>query len=49
MPSIRTTHHSLRFFDVFVSEEELSVEVAQVDRIEVDDMNFTKASKNKIL
>lgn len=34
---------------MLVSEEELSVEVTQVDGIEVDDMNVAKAEEDKVL
>jgi hypothetical protein len=43
------THQSLRFLDVLVSEEELSVQVAQVDGVKINDVNFTEASQDEVL
>ena len=34
---------------MLVSEEELAVEVAKVDGVQVDDLDLAKASENKIL
>jgi len=34
---------------VFVSEEELSVQVRKIDGIEIDNVDFAEASENKIL
>jgi len=34
---------------MLVSEEKLAIEVAEVDRVKVDDMNLAKACKDKIL
>lgn len=39
----------LRLLDVFMSEEELPVQIAEVDCIEINDMYFPKASKDKVL
>lgn len=39
-------YQSFRLLDMLVSEEELSVEIAQVDGIEVDDVDFTKAEQD---
>ena len=32
-----------------MSEEELAVEIAEVDRIKVDDMDFAKACEGEVL
>lgn len=42
-------YQSFRFLDVLVSEKELAVEIAQVDRIEVDDVDFSKTREDDIL
>lgn len=34
---------------MLVAEQELAVQVAEVDSVEVDDMDFPKASKDKVL
>ena len=39
----RLTNQSLRFLDMFVPEEELPVEVAQIDGVQVNNMDFAKA------
>lgn len=39
---------SLGFLDVFMSEEKLTVEVAQIDRVKVYNVNFAKAGENEI-
>lgn len=33
---------------MFLSEQELTVQVGQVNRIEIDDVNFAKACQNEI-
>ena len=33
---------------MLVSEEELTVEVAQVDGVQIDDLNLTEAGKGKV-
>lgn len=43
------TYQSLRFLDMLVSEEELSVQVTEVDGIEVYDVDFTKAGEYEVL
>jgi hypothetical protein len=43
------TNQRLGFLDVLVSEKELSVEIAQINGIEVNDMDFPKPAENKIL
>jgi hypothetical protein len=44
-----TTYQRLGLLDVFVAEEELPVQVAQIDRVEVDDVDLAKTCENKIL
>ena len=34
---------------MLVAEQELAIEVAQVDGVQVDDMDFAKASENQVL
>ena len=34
---------------MLVAEQELAVEVAQVDGVEVDDVDFAKAGENEVL
>jgi hypothetical protein len=34
---------------MFVSEEELAVEVAEVDCVEIDDVDFAEASEGEVL
>lgn len=36
------------FLDVGLSEEELSVQVGQVDRVEVDDLDVSKADEDEV-
>lgn len=43
------THQSLRLLDVFMSEEELPVQIAQIDSIKIDDMDLPEASEDKVL
>lgn len=43
------THQSLRLLDVFMSEEELPVQIAQIDSIKIDDMDLPEASEDEIL
>ena len=44
-----TSYQSLRFLDVFMSEEELTIKVAQINSVKIDDMNLAEASKDEIL
>lgn len=34
---------------MFLAEEELPIQIAEVNCVEVNDLNFSKAGKNKIL
>lgn len=43
-----STYQCLWLLDVLMAEKELSVEVAKVDRVKVDNMNFTEAGKDEI-
>lgn len=43
------SYQSLWLLYVFLPEEKLTVQIAQIDRIEVDDGHFSEASKNKVL
>lgn len=43
------TNQSLRFLDMLVPEEELPVEVAQIDGVEVNNMDFAEAREDQIL
>jgi hypothetical protein len=38
-----------RLLDVLMSEQELAVEVAQVDRVKVNNVDFAKAGENEVL
>jgi hypothetical protein len=42
------THQGLWLLNVFMSEKELAVEVAQVDCVKVDDVNFTEACQDEV-
>lgn len=42
-------YQRLGLLDVFVAKQELAIEVAQVNGIQVDDMNLAKASENQVL
>jgi len=42
-------YQCFRLLDVLVAEQELAVEVAQVDGVEVDDVDFAKAGENEVL
>lgn len=37
-----------RFLDVFVSEEKLAIEIAEIYRIEIDNVYFAKARLDQI-
>ena len=40
---------SLRFLDVFLTKEELAIEIAQVDGVKIDYVYLTKACQDKVL
>lgn len=44
----RRTYQGLRFLDMFMAKEELAIQVAQVNSIEVDNVNFAEPSKDKV-
>jgi hypothetical protein len=43
------TYNGLWLLDMFVSEEELAVEVAEVDGVEIDDVDFAEAGQGEVL
>lgn len=46
---VRITHDGFWLLDMLVSEEELTVEITQVDRIKIDDINMVKTCHDKVL
>lgn len=42
-------HQSLRLLDMLLTKEELTVEVAEVDGVQINDVDLTEAGENKIL
>ena len=46
---VRTSYQSFRFLDMLMSEQELAVQVAQVDGVEIDNVGFTEASEDEVL
>jgi hypothetical protein len=42
-------YQCLGLFDVLLAEQELPVEVAQVNRVEVNDVDLSEAGKNEVL
>lgn len=44
-----SSYQGFRFLDVFLSEKELSIEVREVDGIEIDDVDFREASEDEVL
>jgi hypothetical protein len=48
-PYLKSTYQCLRFLDVLVAEQELPVQIAQINRVQVDNVNLSKASEHKIL
>ena len=46
---VMKSYQSLGLFNVFVSKEELSVQVRKVNGVEVDDVNFRKTSQDEVL
>lgn len=41
-------YQSLRLLDMLVPEKELSIEIAEIDGVEIDNVNRSKAGKNKV-
>ncbi len=41
-------HQSLRFFYVLLTKEELTVEIAKVDGVQINDVDLAEASEDKI-
>lgn len=44
-----TAHQSLGFLDMFMTEEELTIEIAKIDRIQIDNMYLAEACKDEVL
>ena len=42
-------HQSLRFFDMLMTKEELTIEVAEVDCVQIDNVDLPEAGEDKIL
>lgn len=42
------THQSLALLDMLAAEQKLAVEITQVNRIQIDDMNLAEARKHQI-
>jgi hypothetical protein len=45
---LHPTYQCFRLLDMFVSEEKLTVQVGEIDGIQVDDMNFSETAENEI-
>ena len=45
----RCAYQSFRLLDMLVSEEELSIQVRKVNRVEVDDVNLSETTKDQVL
>jgi hypothetical protein len=43
------THQSFGLLDVFMSEQKLTVQVAQIDGVEINNMDLSKAGQDQIL
>lgn len=43
------SYHSLRLLDVLVPEKKLPIQIAQVDRVEIDDVDLSKPGEDEIL
>lgn len=43
-----TTHRCLRFLDMLMSEEKLTVQIAKVYGVKVNDVNLLEARKDKV-
>lgn len=43
------THQSFGLLDVFLSEQKLPVQVAQINGVKIDDVNLSKAGQDQIL
>ena len=46
---VSIAYQCFRLLDVLIPEEELPIEIAQVDRVQVDDVNLAEASEDEIL
>lgn len=42
-------HQRLRLLNMLVAKEKLTVQITEVDCIQIDDVNLAEASKNKVL
>lgn len=49
MPRKRRRHESLALLDISLSEKELSIQIRQVNRVEVDDLNVAETNEDEVL
>jgi hypothetical protein len=45
----QTTHQRLRLLDMLVAEQKLAIQITQIDRVQVDNMDFAKAREHQVL
>lgn len=43
------THQSLGLFYMLMTKEELTIEIAEINGIQIDNMNLAEASKDEVL
>ena len=44
-----STNQRFRLLDMFVSKEELTIQVAQIDSVKINDVNFAEAGEDEVL
>lgn len=42
------THHCFGPLDMFSSEEELTIQIAKIDGVKIDDMDFSETGQHKV-
>ena len=43
------TYQGFRFFDVLMPEEELAIEIAEIDGVEIDNVDLTETCEYEVL
>lgn len=46
--SCNGTHQGFWLFDVLMSEEKLSIQVTEVNSVQIDDVDFAEAGKDEV-
>lgn len=44
-----STHLGFRLFNMFMTEQELTIEITEIDSVKINNVDFSKADENQVL